>query len=271
MATSTIRHPAVAGQFYPRDNAALRKELDSYSTPNAHPTPAFGCIVPHAGYIYSGHVAGAVYSQIEIPRHGVLLCPNHTGVGHALSIMTDGVWETPLGSVPISTELASTLRSQCPLVYDDPGAHRSEHAIEVQLPFLQSRRKDFCFVPIAVGTSDLDELQALGHALGEVLSARGERTLIVASSDMNHYESDQITRLKDHKALERVMALDAAGLYDVVMNENISMCGYGPAIVMLIATRHLGASHAELIKYATSGDVSGDRRTVVGYAGVAIR
>lgn len=271
MATSTIRHPAVAGQFYPRDIAALRKELDSYLIPNAHPMPAFGCIVPHAGYMYSGHVAGAVYSQIEIPHSCVLLCPNHTGVGHALSMMTNGVWETPLGSVLVNAEIASALRSACPLLYDDPGAHRSEHAIEVQLPFLQSRRNDFRFVPIAVGTSHLDELQALGRALGGVLAARGEPTLIVASSDMNHYESDQITRLKDHKALERVMALDAAGLYDVVMNENISMCGYGPAIVMLIATQQLGASHAELIKYATSGDISGDRRTVVGYAGVAIR
>jgi AmmeMemoRadiSam system protein B len=271
MATSTIRHPAVAGQFYPRDIAALRKELASYLLPDVHPTHAFGCIVPHAGYMYSGHVAGAVYSQIEIPRNCVLLCPNHTGVGRALSMVADGVWETPLGSVPVYAELASALRDECPLLYDDPGAHRSEHAIEVQLPFLQIRRSDFRFVPIAVGTSQLDDLRVLGHALGEVLAARGEPTLILASSDMNHYESDQVTRLKDHKALDQILALDPAGLYDVVMNENISMCGYGPAIVMLIATRRLGASRAELIKYATSGDVSGDRRTVVGYAGVAVR
>ena len=184
MATSTIRHPAVAGQFYPRDIAALRKELASYLLPDVHPTHAFGCIVPHAGYMYSGHVAGAVYSQIEIPRNCVLLCPNHTGVGRALSMVADGVWETPLGSVPVYAELASALRDECPLLYDDPGAHRSEHAIEVQLPFLQIRRSDFRFVPIAVGTSQLDDLRALGHALGEVLAARGEPTLILASSDM---------------------------------------------------------------------------------------
>ena len=271
MATSTIRHAAVAGQFYPRDAAVLRKELASYLLPDAHPTQAFGCIVPHAGYMYSGHVAGAVYSQIDIPRTCVLLCPNHTGVGRALSVVTDGAWETPLGSVPVHAELAAALRDECPLLFDDPGAHRSEHAIEVQLPFLQARRGDFRFVPIAVGTSHLDDLQTLGQALGEVLAARGEPTLVVASSDMNHYESDQVTRLKDHKALDCILALDPTGLYDVVMNENISMCGYGPAIVMLTSSLRLGAKRAELIKYATSGDVSGDRRTVVGYAGVAIR
>src|SRR5262249_2888475 len=160
---------------------------DSYLLPDAHPTHAFGCIVPHAGYMYSGHVAGAVYSEIEIPRSCILLCPNHTGVGRALSMVADGVWETPLGSVPIHSELAFALRDEWPQLYDDLGAHRSEHAIEVQLPFLQARRSDFRFVPIAVGTSHLEELQTLGHALGEVLAARREPALVIASSDMNHY------------------------------------------------------------------------------------
>ena len=271
MATPAVRHPAVAGQFYPRDAAALRRELATYLLPDAQVEAAFGCVVPHAGYMYSGHVAGAVYSRMQIPRSCVLLCPNHTGVGRPLSMMVEGSWETPLGSVSIDTDLGLALRDQCSILFDDPFAHRAEHAIEVQLPFLQVRRSDFRFVPIAVGTGRLEDLEMLGRALGEVLTTRSEPTLVLASSDMNHYESDQVTRLKDHKAIERILALDPLGLYDVVMNEDISMCGYGPTVVMLIATRRMGATRAELIKYATSGDVSGDRRMVVGYAGVAIR
>jgi AmmeMemoRadiSam system protein B len=271
MATTTVRHPAVAGQFYPREAAALRRDIASYLLPEAHPERALGCVVPHAGYMYSGHVAGAVYSHIEIPRTCVLLCPNHTGVGRPLSMMAEGTWETPLGQVSIDVDLAASFRDQCSILYDDPYAHRSEHAIEVQIPFLQARRSDFRFVPITVGTSHLEDLETLGRAIGEALAAHGEPALVLASSDMNHYESDQITRLKDHKAIERLLALDPLGLYDVVMNEDISMCGYGPAIAMLIATRRLGATRAELIRYATSGDVSGDRRMVVGYAGVVVR
>lgn len=271
MATTAVRHPAVAGQFYPRDASALRRELAAYVPPDARPEPAFGCVVPHAGYMYSGHVAGAVYSRMQVPRTCVLLCPNHTGVGRPLSMMVEGTWETPLGSVFIDTDLARALRDQCSILFDDPFAHRAEHAIEVQLPFLQVCRDDFRFVPIAVGTGRLEDLEMLGRTLGEVLATRPEPALVLASSDMNHYESDQVTRLKDHKAIEKILALDPLGLYDVVMNEDISMCGYGPTVVMLIATRRMGATHAELIKYATSGDVSGDRRMVVGYAGVAIR
>jgi AmmeMemoRadiSam system protein B len=271
MATTTVRHPAVAGQFYPRDATVLRRDLQSYLVPDSHPTPAYGCIVPHAGYMYSGHVAGAVYSHVQIPRACVLLCPNHTGVGHPLSIMCEGTWETPLGPIAIDADLAAALRDECPVLRNDPDAHRAEHAIEVQLPFLQLRRGDFRFVPITVGTGHLDDLELLGRALGQVLATHTEPTLVLASSDMNHYESDQVTRLKDHKAIERILALDPIGLYDVVMNEDISMCGYGPAVAMLVAARRLGATHAELIRYATSGDVSGDRRTVVGYAGIAVR
>jgi AmmeMemoRadiSam system protein B len=271
MATTTIRHAAVAGQFYPRSRPALLAEIESYFLPEAEPHSAFGCIAPHAGYMFSGHVAGAVYSQIDVPPLALLLCPNHTGLGHPLSIMSEGVWETPLGSVMIDAELASALRNECPLLAEDRDAHRSEHAIEVQLPFLQARRPGIRFVPIAVGTGDYEHLETLGQAAGTVIAACGQPVLLVASSDMNHYESDAITRAKDHRAIERVLALDPAGLYAVVRHENISMCGYGPAIVMLTAARRLGATSAQLIRYATSGDISGDRRMVVGYAGIAIR
>jgi len=271
MATSTIRHATVAGQFYPRSPHALLAEIESYFVRDMQARPALGCIAPHAGYMYSGHVAGAVYSQIQIPARAILLCPNHTGLGHPLSIMSEGAWETPLGTVPIDSELAESLRNECPLLVDDRDAHRSEHAIEVQLPFLQAREPAIRFVPIAVGTGDFESLETLGKAAGSVIAACGQPVLLVASSDMNHYESDAITRAKDQKAIERVLALDPAGLYEVVNNENISMCGYGPAIVMLTAAHRLGVTSAQLIRYATSGDISGDRRMVVGYAGIAVR
>jgi MEMO1 family protein len=270
MGTSVIRHPAVSGKFYPSNPHTLREDVDSYLTPSAAPIAALGCVVPHAGYMYSGHVAGAVYTRLEIPESCIVLCPNHTGMGHPLSIMSEGAWETPLGDAPVDGELASALLDAFPLLTDDADAHRAEHAIEVQLPFLQAKRGEFRFVPIAVGTRQYEALAGLGRAIGAVLAKRADRVLVLASSDMNHYESDQITRAKDHKAIERILSLDPRGLYDVVVHEDISMCGFGPAVAMLTAARHLGASSAELVRYATSGDVSGDRQMVVGYAGVVV-
>jgi AmmeMemoRadiSam system protein B len=267
---STIRHPAVAGRFYPANPMALRRELRTYMEPVAEKIPALGCVVPHAGYMYSGHVAGAVYARLELPRRFIILCPNHTGMGQPLAMMSEGRWLTPLGEVPVDTPLAAALRDECEMLSDDPLAHRAEHALEVQLPFLQALLDDFRFVPITVGTSRFDALQALGEAMGRVIQEEAERPLIIASSDMNHYEPDTITRVKDHRAVQKLLDLDPRGLYDVVTTENISMCGFGPAVVMLTAARMLGARSAQLIKYATSGDVSGDRDLVVGYAGVAV-
>jgi MEMO1 family protein len=270
MGASTIRSPAVAGQFYPRNPDRLEAEIQSYFRVEPRLIPAIGCVVPHAGYMYSGHVAGAVYSRLELTQRCIILCPNHTGVGTPLSIMSEGRWETPLGDVAIDTRLAAQLKTNFSFLAEDSYAHRSEHAIEVQLPFLQTRVKNLTFVPIAVGTGRFESLEMLGNAIAETITAQQERILIIASSDMNHYESDGITRQKDALAIERVLALDARGLYDVVNRQKISMCGFGPAVAMLTAARRLGANAAELIKYATSGDVSGDRDMVVGYAGIAV-
>ncbi len=274
MVTSTVRHPAVAGRFYPRDPEDLRTQargyLDQATVLNQAPLRALGCIAPHAGYVYSGHVAGALFGRVEIPERCIVLCPNHTGMGRALAIMSDGAWETPLGAVAIDTELAGALKQGFPLLQEDSAAHRAEHAAEVELPFLQLRQPDLKFVPIALGTAQFDPLEELGRALARVIAARKDRVLIVASSDMNHYESDAVTRVKDHRAIERILALDPRGLYDVVTQQDISMCGFGPAVTMLTAARQLGAKSADLVKYATSGDVSGDRDMVVGYAGVVV-
>ncbi len=267
----TLRQPAVAGRFYPQDPERLREDIDSYLGSTTNAAPAIGCIVPHAGYMYSGHVAGAVFSRIAIPRRSILLCPNHTGMGHPLSIMSEGAWQTPLGPVEIDSPIAESLKESFPLLTNDTAAHYAEHAAEVELPFLQARRPGCTFVPIAVGTGQFEPLQILGVTIAEVVRAQDEPVLVIASSDMNHYENDAITRIKDQKALEPILRLDARGLYDTVRNEEISMCGFGPAVAMITAARLLGAKGAELIRYATSGDISGDRETVVGYAGVVVR
>ena len=265
-----LREPAVAGRFYPADPAVLQADVRSYLSPPSQLISAIACMVPHAGYIYSGAVAGAVFSRIAVPLCCIILCPNHTGRGHPLSLMAKGAWQTPLGDVNIDHELAERLLQAYPALIDDGEAHRFEHAIEVELPFLQLIRPGITFVPIAVGTSRLILLEMLGEAIAQVVQDFGHKILIIASSDMNHYEDDATTRVKDRKAIDKILALDAAGLHETVMNESISMCGFGPAVAMLTAAKRLGAQNAELVQYATSGDVSGDHETVVGYAGIAV-
>jgi AmmeMemoRadiSam system protein B len=273
--TSAVRTPAVAGRFYPGRAEELLREVREFTSTGRSPIAtgriaAIGCVAPHAGYIYSGGVAGAVYSRLEIPQRCVILCPNHTGKGRPLAIMTSTAWQTPLGEVAADADMGTRLLRRFPALQEDSAAHRAEHAIEVQLPFLQALRPELKIVPIAIGTSDFDVLRGLGEAVVDVIADQKEKVLIIASSDMNHYESDEITRVKDHKAIERVQAMDARGLWEVVMNEDISMCGFGPTIVMLTAAKILGATSATLVKYATSGDVSGDYKSVVGYAGIIV-
>ena len=267
---TTVREPAVAGRFYPANPAKLRADIQSYLSRARAKMPAIGCIAPHAGYMYSGAVAGAVFSALDIPQHAIVLCPNHTGLGHPLAIMSSGSWRSPLGEIRIDADLAGRLLQAFPALSDDSAAHRAEHAIEVELPFLQTLKSDVSFVPIAVGTSRFILLEQLGMAIASVIQDFGHPTLIVASSDMNHYEDDQTTRAKDSKAIEKILAIDPAGLYETVIEESISMCGFGPAVAMLTAARQRGAKKAELIQYATSGDVSGDKDMVVGYAGIVI-
>ena len=221
--------------------------------------------------MYSGHVAGTVFAGLEVPELCVVLCPNHTGMGRPLSIMSEGSWDTPLGNVPIDSNFAAALKKEDTALEEDSAAHRSEHAIEVELPFLQMRQPKLAFVPIAVGTSRFESLEQLGVALATVIGSWKQPVLIVASSDMNHYESDAVTRVKDQSAIDAILRLDAAALYDVVTRQHVSMCGFGPAVAMLTAAKKLGATSARLVKYATSGEISGDLETVVGYAGIVVR
>ena len=278
--TSVVRTPAVAGRFYPGRAGELLREVREFTSTGKTPVAtghiaAIGCVAPHAGYIYSGGVAGAVYSRLKIPGRCVILCPNHTGKGRPLAIMANTTWQTPLGEVAADADMGARLLRRFPALQEDSAAHRAEHAIEVQLPFLQTQQPELNIVPIAIGTGDFNLLRGLGEALADVIADRHEedqkeKVLIIASSDMNHYESDAITRVKDHKAIECVLAMDARALWEVVMNEDISMCGFGPTVVMLTAAKILGATSATLVKYATSGDVSGDYDSVVGYAGIIV-
>jgi AmmeMemoRadiSam system protein B len=267
-----VRPPAVAGRFYPNQPEELSQQVDSFCTLPESQTRrrAVACLVPHARYRYSGHVAGAVYALLQMPRRFILNGPRHFPRGEAQAILSEGAWQTPLGLAQIDSALAEELKRACGGLVEDDVAHRTEHALEVQLPFLQVLAGDFRFVPIVLGTVNFVALESLGQALAQVVARQKEPVLIVASSDMNHYESDEITRRKDRMAIERVLALDARGLHETVRREGISMCGYGPAVSMLIAARLLGATQAELVRYATSGDISGDRDEVVGYAGIIV-
>jgi hypothetical protein len=267
-----IRPPAVAGRFYPDDPEQLRNALDSYlaAETKTNKIRAMACLVPHAGYIYSGCVAGATYRRIEIPARVILVGPRHYPRGAPMAILSEDSWQTPLGLAPIDTPLAEKLARACPLLREDAIAHGAEHSLEVQVPFLQRLAPSFTFVPIVIGSVQYADLDALGHVLAEVIRAESEPILIVASSDMNHYEPDDVTRVKDRKAINRILALEPRELFDTVQNEHISMCGYGATVAMLTAARALGATHAELVCYATSGEVNGDLQQVVGYAGIII-
>jgi AmmeMemoRadiSam system protein B len=267
-----IRLPAVAGRFYPDDSERLRADVDSFlAGGNEKKIRARACLVPHAGYMYSGNVAGEVYGRMVIPARVILLGPRHFPRGAPLAILSDGAWQTPLGMAPIDRLLAEKIVQTFPLLREDAVAHSAEHSLEVQLPFLQRLASSFAFVPIVIGQADWETLEALGHALANVIATEREPVLLIASSDMNHYESDAVTRVKDGKAIDRILALDARELFDTVRDEKISMCGYAAAVAAIIAARELGATDAELVRYATSGEVNGDMQEVVGYAGMLIK
>ena len=265
-----VRLPAVAGQFYPADPRGLSALVHEYidNQEAQERIPARACLVPHAGYIYSGHVAGAVFSRIVVTPKVLVLGVRHYPRGEAQAIMSAGMWRTPLGDVPIDAELASRLRRGCPTLREDQVAHSREHSLEVELPFLQTLNPALSFVPVALGTLRYDELVEVGEGIGAVLAESKEDVLLVTSSDMNHYEDDETTRCKDEKAIQCLLQLDANKLYQTCCGQEISMCGLGPAVAMLTAMQRLGVNRAQLVRYATSGDVSGDRSAVVGYAGM---
>lgn len=269
-----MRRPAVAGQFYEGDERALRKQIEAcYLGPlgpgrlpelKAGPRKVLGGVAPHAGYMFSGMVAAHLYSRLAadgFAKSFVVIGPNHTGRGSGMAIATED-FQTPLGTARIDQELAKAIRKD--LVDVDPEAHYFEHSIEVQLPFLQHISNDFRFVPVCMGFQDLEASRSVGEILRDAV--KGRDAVVIASTDMSHYVTAGTAKAKDGKALEMVEAMDPEGLYDVVRDENISMCGYGPVIATMVAC---GGGKAKVLKYATSGDVR-PMRDVVGYASVVI-
>jgi len=236
--------------------------------------PALLALVPHAGYIYSGRIAGAIFARIDVPEHVLVLCPNHTGLGSARALWCRGAWRTPLGDVEIAQDLTECLMRHAPLD-DDQLAHVHEHAIEVELPFLQQRAAQLRIAqlriaPLCLQRLELDECLELGEALARGIEAFGQRVLIVCSSDMSHYIRADLAAELDRLALDQVEALNASGLYRTVIERRISMCGFIPTTVGLAAARSLGAKRAQVLEYGNSGETSGDFGRVVGYAGALV-
>jgi len=264
-----LRTAVVAGQFYSANKERLLSDVEALMF-SATPEPSIAVMSPHAGYVYSGAVAGKTFSHVKIPKEVIILGPNHHGRGHAAAVYAHGAWETPLGRVEIASSLAERLLAECSMATDDYTAHIDEHSLEVQVPFLQCVSPGVQIVPLCIGRMPLNTLLALGDGLARVISSCEEPPLLVASTDMTHYEAGEIARKKDSLALDRVLALDPEGLYEVVYKNKISMCGVLPTVVMLRAALALGATRAELVAYRNSGDVTGDQSSVVGYAGVRV-
>ncbi|HEY7114159.1 MAG TPA: AmmeMemoRadiSam system protein B [Thermoanaerobaculia bacterium] len=266
----SIRLPAVAGTFYEGRRDRLEGEVRELLPPEVRTERALGAIVPHAGYVYSGPVAGAVYARLEIPAAAVILCPNHTGRGAPAALDPSDAWRTPLGDVPVDRRLGERLRALAPSLEEDAAAHAREHSLEVQLPFLQTLRPDVRLVPVSIGAPDLDLCREIGEAVASLAEEEDERPLILASSDMNHYESRAVGGKKDEAALARIEALDPEGLFTTVFGGRISMCGVLPATALLFAARRLGATAARVVARRDSGHETGDLSSVVGYAGVIV-
>lgn len=282
---SDVRFPAVAGQFYERNSNRLRNQLEQCFLHDLGPgrlpeTPLddaegriLGAMSPHAGYMYSGPPAAKVFFQLARqprPDTVIVLNPNHSGLGERISVWPDGEWETPLGRLEVDTEMTGVILSRCSSARADRAAHTHEHSGEVQLPFLQyTYYKPPRIVALCLSTHNRDELHALAVALAEAAADRC--CLMLASTDMTHFEPQREAERKDKIALDKVAALDGDGLLDVVEAERISMCGVAPTAVMLWACKQRGADVVELLGYSTSGDVSGDKSSVVGYAAAVVR
>jgi AmmeMemoRadiSam system protein B len=268
------RTPAVSGTFYPALPGRLRADIRGFLTQAAvAPRRALGIVVPHGSYLYSGATAGAAFAAVEVPETCILLAPNHTGRGrarHGGSLLIDTVYRTPLGNVEPNGELGSELQRRAhPLLIEDPLAHSEEHGIEVLLPFLQMRNEAVRVVPIVIGWDDWERTRRLAQAIHDVLDGRDD-VLLVASSDMNHYEPAAASTDKDAVALERIVALDGEGLLDVTRTRHISMCGRVPVACALEVARLAGCSGGEVVGYSHSGLITGNHDRVVGYAAALI-
>ena len=264
-----VRQPAVAGKFYTNDPVRLREEL-SFMVPDAPSQKAKGIIVPHAGYVYSGKAAGELYAAVQVPDTVLVLGPNHTGMGAPAALSPPGEWLTPLGPVPVNSRLSELILKHVPSVREDAAAHRFEHSLEVQLPFLQYRNPQVSFAALCLSLPDFGSISRLGEGIARAIAEFGQEVLIVASSDMTHYESAAAAKAKDTMALAMIADLDPEGLLKVCREQEITMCGVIAAATMLVAARALGATSSRLVRYTNSGEVNGDLKSVVAYAAVTV-
>jgi hypothetical protein len=265
----TVRTPAVVGTFYPADPDELRRVVGNAlaAVPRER---ALAAIVPHAGYLYSGRVAGAVYGRLEVPRDVVILCFSHRGAGKEFAVWGEGTWRTPLGDVPVNAELARRIKEAfLPADFDETG-HAAEHSGEVQLPFLQVVRPDVRVVPVSLSVALDARSFAQLRAFGRALARAGGEFLVVASTDLNHYEDQRATVRKDEAVIRAIERLDEEALRETLAREEVSMCGYAPTIAAISYAKARGAKEARTVLHATSGDVSGDYDRVVGYVGMLI-
>lgn len=265
-----IRQPAVAGSFYPAHPDELSAQLDSLLCGEHQSRKVKGLIVPHAGYIYSGTVAGEVFTAADIPRQVILIGPNHHGIGANIAVSGADSWATPLGSVAIATALRDQLVDNIASLSIDDQTHQYEHSLEVMLPFLLRQQPELQIVPIVLGQLSLADCLQLGTAIAQVLKGWKEEILLLASSDMNHFSTAEISEKLDFMAIDAMTDYDQRHLYHVVRDNHISMCGVLPAIIVMQAAQDLGATQCRLIRYAHSGQVNGDNRRVVGYAGLTL-
>lgn len=269
-----IREAVVAGYFYPGRREVLLstlKELIVFDEPKKE---ALGIVVPHAGYMYSGRVAGKVYGKILPPDVAIILGPNHTGLGEEIALFPEGSFLTPLGEVPINSELLSLILDEVPWISKDKMAHLKEHSLEVQLPFLQYINPKVEIIALSIMSITNEELEKVGSGLARAVKrfkeTSNKRVLFVASSDFSHYEPQPVAMEKDNHAIKEILKLSEKGLLERVHKERISMCGVYPVALCLVACKHLGAKEAMLIDYKTSGDVTQDYHSVVGYGGIVI-
>ncbi len=266
-----VRNPIVAGQFYPSSPLGLRRMVESMVDEGAERAEVVGLVSPHAGYVYSGAVAGAVISRVKFRDTFVLLGPNHTGRGKAFSIMTSGAWRTPLGDVEIDSQLGRRILTSSSYLEEDFAAHQYEHSLEVQLPFLQYFKPDIRIVPIVLSHAQGAVYKTIGSELATAIKEWAKGAVILASSDMTHYEPHEQAKRKDSKAIEAILELNEDELLKRVDELDISMCGYAAVVSLISAARQLGAKEAELVRYQTSGETAGDYSSVVGYAGIIIK
>ncbi|OFV68105.1 MAG: UPF0103/Mediator of ErbB2-driven cell motility (Memo), related domain protein [Candidatus Syntrophoarchaeum caldarius] len=265
-----MRYPAVSGQFYPNDPSELEAILEScFRGIEIKPDERIlGAVVPHAGYIYSGKVAASVFAKLPAVSTYIITCPNHHGAGSLVAASRD-TWSTPFGKVRVDREIVDALPRR--IIDIDETAHRYEHSAEVQIPFLQYLFEDFMILPISIGIRDEETAMEVGMEIKYAIDATGRDAVILASSDFTHYAPDKVARINDHYAIEPILKLDVSTFYRRIYERRITACGVDPIGAMLTATRALGAEEGELVMYATSGDVSGDYTSVVGYAGIIIR